>query len=752
MIRDRTNYRGGRCRRGVTVGAITATILAAALATTPVADPTVEAQSTGGPRLDLTGQRFAFEPDGEILLDYRLTGISADELELLQPSTESATPSETVPPTTLPDTGVEPLPSPGPTPETPPEPPPEPPLELTIEVTNYLPLDDPDDVGDVVGSDVDPDAFTGVIDGVALVDLRERATVTDDGSIEFTLEVGTDVVDSVRDRLKFERPGLYPLRVQLLVGDPDDDDVIATAGTVVQRLPDQDGDAAPPIDLSVVSVVPALLPGASETELAAAHRALDASVDLADALDAPTTLEVPPALVADAASTAEGAARLADALRDDELVALPLLPLDVSSAAAAGRADVFTSLVTAGEDVLTEAVPTTPSLRTVWITTDRLSGAGAQQLRDLGVRFVIMPDELYTETVASTPPDTSRFVEVRLPDGGTLPLLVVDPLAAELTSRAADNVLRSATSAEWSVHAAARLILSGDRADDATPGPPARRSIVLTTPDLSAPDVRLLGALDELSTTTPSLEFVRASSLIGLTDTQTSPGDDPVTLPAVAGPSLIDRVTLLEATALSLASAASMLPPDDPRTEQWQTELETLISTGYDDAEVETVTADLLDEAAAIRDSVVLPEPFTFTLTGRSGTIEVRLGNTSAEPLIVDLRLESPKVRFPEGDQTVTLRPGEQTSVVVPVEARSNGTSAITLTVSTPAGEQLDEPVTITSRVTGFTGLGQVLTGGLILVLLTWWFTHWRAKRRAASIDDGRERHPTGRKVRSDAL
>lgn len=749
MSCDRTSHPVRRGRRGPTIVTLAAAIVAAAVAAAPVADHTVaEAQSADAPRLELTRQRLAFEPDGEIRLDYRLTGVSADDLELLAPPEESSAPAETVPPTSLPENDVEErevVPSP------PPEPPPEPPLELTIEVTNYRPLDDPDDVADVVGSDVDPEAFAGVIDGVALGDLRERATVADDGSIVFTLEVGTDVLESVGERLKFERPGLYPLRVQILVGDPRDDDVIATAGTVVQRLPELDAGSPPPIDLSVVTVVPAPGPDASEAELAAARRALDAAVDLADGLDASTTLEVPPVLVADVASTPAGSARLADALRDDELVALPLLPLDVSSAVAAGRADAFTRLVTAGEDVLTEAVPTTPSLRTVWITTDRLSGGGAQQLRDLGVRFVIMPTALYTETVDSTLPDTSLFVEAGLPDGGTLPILVVDPLAAELTSRAADEILRTATPAEWSVTAAARLVLAGDRADTRAPGPPAQRSIVLTTPDLSAPDVRLLRGLDELSATTPSLEFVRASSLIGLTDTASA--DDPVSFPdVVAGPSLVERVALLDTTALSLASAASMLPSDDPRTTQWSTELETLISTGYSDAEVETVTAGLLGEADAIRDAVVLPEPFTFTLTGRNGTIEVRLGNASPDPLTVDLRLESPKVLFPEGDQTVTLRPGEQTSVVVPVEARSNGTSPITLTVSTPAGEQLDEPVTLTSRVTGFTGLGQVLTGGFILVLLTWWFTHWRAKRRAESIDDGRERHPASRKVGSDAL
>jgi hypothetical protein len=201
-----------------------------------------------------------------------------------------------------------------------------------------------------------------------------------------------------------------------------------------------------------------------------------------------------------------------------------------------------------------------------------------------------------------------------------------------------------------------------------------------------------------------------------------------------------------------MLSAASMLPADDPRPAEWSTQLEALISTGYSDEEVETTTASLVAEADEIKSAVVMPEPFTFTLTGRSGPIEIRLGNTSSEPLDVLMRLESTKVDFPDGDQVVTLRPNDETSVIVPVEARSNGTSSIELSISTPAGEQLGDPVSLTSRVTGFTGLGQLLMGALILVLLTWWFSHWRARRRQDAEQDGRERHPSTREVRSDAL
>jgi hypothetical protein len=225
-----------------------------------------------------------------------------------------------------------------------------------------------------------------------------------------------------------------------------------------------------------------------------------------------------------------------------------------------------------------------------------------------------------------------------------------------------------------------------------------------------------------------------------------------VTLPLVAGPSLTERLQLLDATALTMLSAASMLPPDDPRPPQWATEMKQLISTGYTDVEVIAAAAALEARAQALTDAVVLPDPFTFTLTGRSGIIEIRLGNTSDETLDVNVALTSNKIDFPKGDQTVTLRPNDETSVNIPVQARSNGTSSIDMRVSTPAGQGIGNPVAITSRVTGFTGLGYLLTGGLILVLLSWWLTHVRTRRRSALIDNGRGRHPASRRLESDAL
>ena len=627
------------------------------------------------------------------------------------------------------------------------------------------PLTDPEDVARVVGSDVDPNVFRTIgeaVDGV-VIDARPLLTLNDDGTVDLVLDIETDVVESIETRLKLDRPGIYPLRVQLLLVDDDAEDLIATAGTVVQRVAgaiDSGVDTPPPIDLAVITVTPGPPPDADESTLEIARARLDDAIELAANTDAPVTLEVPPTLIAEEADTPEGAERLAVSLADDELVALPLVPLDVSSAVAAGQAEAYTRLLGAGEDLLTDSLPTTSSRRDIWITTDPLSAGGAQHLRDLGTRFVVIPAELYEASIDEELPPSDRFVEAELPDGGTLPFLVVDPLASELTPAAAERTLARSTATEWSVGVLAEMLVE-QAVDDATanspldrPTSPPRRSRVLTTPDLSSPDARLIRSLEALARTTPAIRFAPASALVGLTDVLVDADDEPVTirLPDVAGPPLDTRVELLDLTRLELASAASMLPEDDQRVAEWSAQLDTLISTGYDDDEARAITTELVAEAHSFTEAIQLPQPFTFTLTGRSGTIEIRLGNTLDEQLDVVVALDSTKVTFPEGDQQVKLRPLDETSVFVPVQAESNGTSSIDLVVSTPAGVPLGDPVTLTARVSALTGLGQVLTGGFILVLLTWWFTHWRSRRRAELAVDGRDRHPSARTVESAEL
>ena len=178
-----------------------------------------------------------------------------------------------------------------------------------------------------------------------------------------------------------------------------------------------------------------------------------------------------------------------------------------------------------------------------------------------------------------------------------------------------------------------------------------------------------------------------------------------------------------------------MLTADAGRTADWFNALDQLVSTSVGESAANAEIDDVLDEAGHVRTAVVLPDPFTFTLTGNADEITIRLRNTSSDPLTVILQMSSSKLTFPHNDQLITLRPNDSTDIRVPVRARSNGTSAVNVALLTPLGDPLAGPVVLTSRVNALTGLGQVLTGAFIILLGTWWFANWR-KRRSADSDD----------------
>ena len=139
------------------------------------------------------------------------------------------------------------------------------------------------------------------------------------------------------------------------------------------------------------------------------------------------------------------------------------------------------------------------------------------------------------------------------------------------------------------------------------------------------------------------------------------------------------------------------------------------------------------------------PEPFSFTVGGREATIPVRLTNTSATELTVELHLESDKLTFPANDIPVNLPPNQTTVVQVKIIARSNGVSPMTVLIRTPFGGQLSDPVMLTARVNNLTGLGRVVTVGLLLVLATWWLTYFKRRRRqhhAERVAESVGRHP----------
>jgi hypothetical protein len=706
-------------RRRLTVLLVLLAVAVAALHGPAPASAAPRQASAGGLRLELVGQRLAFGPGGNIRLEYRLSGDLAALAEL-EPSDASVTSTTTAGPDETGESAAETAVV-------------EEPLPLILEIANYPAIGAGDEIGDFIGGDVDPASFQDAIDGVVVGDLRDRASFDDHGSVTFELVIPTDMVDSQPERLRFDEPGLYPLRVQLLVGDSEEPSTTVTHGTVVQRTSDGDRRGRPtdPLDVSLLAAIEDPGPIPDDAEERGAARRLEAIAAASERLASPFTLSLPPSVLTPATGDAAAQQALDASFVDDELVVLPATAFDVSAAVAADEVEAYAIELSAGADELTAALPLVPSRRDVYVAAAPLSASGAQALRDLGTRIVVMTADIFADTVGpGVDAPIDQLAEIALPDGGSLPLIVVDPIGEQLTPAGAAAELADLTAVEWAVRTITSMLV-GDPEQATSAG---QRSRVLATPDLAAPDVELLDALETLVETTPDVRMTPTSSLTGVTDVATDGGRPlSIELPDVAGPSIETRVQMLNGTKLVIANASSMLSPDDPRPPEWTARIDELVASGYPDAYVEAESAAIRREAEELLGAIVAPEPFTFTLTGKSGDIEMRIGNLADEPLAVKLRMSSPKLTFPSGDQLVELRPNSETSVVVPVRALANGTSSVTVEILTPVDQPITAPVTLTSRVNALTGLGQVLTGGLILVLLTWWFNHWRARRREAA-------------------
>ncbi len=103
-----------------------------------------------------------------------------------------------------------------------------------------------------------------------------------------------------------------------------------------------------------------------------------------------------------------------------------------------------------------------------------------------------------------------------------------------------------------------------------------------------------------------------------------------------------------------------MLQPDNPLPAQWRAQLDLLPSPALSDAQVALVAADLSAQYARIRASVEPPRGLDFTMTGRTGTLRLKLRNNAAFPVSKCVRLGAASEqadRFPAGDH---LRAGTE--------------------------------------------------------------------------------------------
>jgi hypothetical protein len=135
-------------------------------------------------------------------------------------------------------------------------------------------------------------------------------------------------------------------------------------------------------------------------------------------------------------------------------------------------------------------------------------------------------------------------------------------------------------------------------------------------------------------------------------------------------------------------------------------------------------------ELDKVRDAVQIPPAYTVNLPGRQGTVRVRLVNTSDTPLQVKVSLSSTsgKLVFANDPDPVVLPPGIS-NIPIAVKALSNGTSPVSLDVSTPNDDPIGDTVPLKFRVNAL-GVANVLTFLLFALVVLWWLLHLRSTRR----------------------
>jgi hypothetical protein len=381
--------------------------------------------------------------------------------------------------------------------------------------------------------------------------------------------------------------------------------------------------------------------------------------------------------------------------------------------AAINRGKEFIDQVRFGEATLNRILPGVPLQRGTWWATHPLSSAGVDLLRTAGMVSIILTPAAQQDVTSQAPrgvlsrPDgtASEFVSVVSVDAGIARTLSAknDTTAAHraiaelMTER--DDLLANGHTAE-----SLRLIVStptGTLLETGAVERAARLLIGFSATDLAAPQT--------VNAETPAINFPSVTNHRGNT-----------------------RAAGIAVARAEYTATASMTDEADPRRALWQSLLALGESSAISDPN--EYIAGLRAQLAATRGAVTVTTPGSITLSGRQGAIRIQLRNDSDQQLSVKVRMSSAKLQLSQAVRVVSLAAGSTTELEVAAGTRTNGRFPIAVRVTTPTGNLEVVPyINITANVNAIDGLGQLVSISLLLIILAWWWSHWRRARLKAA-------------------
>ena len=614
-------------------------------------------------------------------------------------------------------------------------------VSTKLVITSYKPVDTRQEVRDASSGKLPSTVDTVIID---VGDFRDATTGRVDVAIP--IEIGF----RTKDALQMSATGVYPVSIGL----QEDKSVTSQLVTFVERLAQDVTSPLPSENLQIALVGTltssvSLQPDGTTLVSNETRSIVTNAVSTLEALpDTPISLSVRPELV-DALnnSSDEDIALLTRLQSSTSLQLLPSTYVDVQpdELVAKRSADVFTTQLRLGEDVLATSFPTKSVNRDAWIQTSTLLSGGAQLLRDLGLRTAVLlgNSQKTTANGISVFVEPTRLVELNLANSDRMTAALADFNLSEALTRGSNEPTGGAYLVAQQILAELKIARSEivDR-DETMTG----RGFILATASGELPSQALMTALVSSVASQPDMAFVALDDLLSSMTVSVMDGL-PVSIELQALEDLGPTTNTLNDFASRVNGFSTMLPDGDERPALWRQVVNVLSASNLAPTQTKAYIDAVDAQLAALGGSIVTPTTTTFTLGGRDSSIRLSLRNDNETDLLVRVHLTSSKLTLPKDDQVVTLPAGTTTLVEIPVTAKSNGRFPVTLQLFTPIGDiAVGSPATFSARVNALAGLGQLFTGIALLLLLSWWIHHLRREhqRRQSENDDSAGRHPSG--------
>jgi len=134
--------------------------------------------------------------------------------------------------------------------------------------------------------------------------------------------------------------------------------------------------------------------------------------------------------------------------------------------------------------------------------------------------------------------------------------------------------------------------------------------------------------------------------------------------------------------------------------------------------------------AIGVASKIELPEKRTLTITSRENDIPVTIKKNTPEKIRVVVRISSARLLFPKGTSFPIELVEENTTVTIPVKARTSGSFPISIEVVSPSESIVVAEQTATVRSTTLSGTGVFIALGSAVFLMLWWASHYKKARK----------------------